>query len=662
MRPALPDRRHRRRQDRRDPRAACARAPNARGAPARSRSSSPARAAGLPDHEALLAAIPAMSLMDTRRYLLADGVERWRDKQLDAVAAALGDAAARPHRGPDRPRQGAGEAARKRSRAPTARSTSSRRRKPASMPRVLVADAQRLGFRLDPAAARLLVDRMGASPVRLQQRARAARALGRGGRRGQRRRPRGDDRRHLRSGRLDALRRPARARRPHGALRLGERLIAQGENVTGLIYGLASRLRAACAAAAQLEEGTPPHAGRVVAEDAPLRGQAAGRPPARRRPRRPADGDRDARRPRASGAAAAPTTATSSRSPSRSGGQRRIAGTSGGSELTYSAAAAAWRAALDFLRAPVFLCMAPFWTALSIFETSVALLARRSPRRRRASIALSRRRKWVFTVLVSRRFSVRSRSLRRIRFFCEAMLAMSSVPGRRRPGSGRPPTIATENDSLETPEAPDTPDPRRARDQRRRRRRARPRRSTPSEEFGASRLRGRQARPHRPLDRLLLDRHRRLAHRRPRPRGRRRRLLRRQRPDVGVHDRLPGPQPGPRAVRRRRPAAGLRPGLHRAARAEATTARPSVSPRPCCCWSTMVLGALTALFVLARAGDHAALRARLLEGAAPRPDGHALPGPLPDPDPARDRAASSSASSTATTASAPSRSRRSSGT
>ena len=30
----------------------------------------------------------------------------------------------------------------------------------------------------------------------------------------------------------------------------------------------------------------------------------------------------------------------------------------------------AMRAALDFLRAPVFLCMAPFCTALSIFETS----------------------------------------------------------------------------------------------------------------------------------------------------------------------------------------------------------------------------------------------------------------------------------------------------
>lgn len=60
------------------------------------------------------------------------------------------------------------------------------------------------------------------------------------------------------------------------------------------------------------------------------------------------------------------------------------------------------------------------------------------------STARSSRRKYVLTVLVSRRFSVRSRSLRRIRFFCEAMFAMSAAPDyteaqrrpepRRRPG------------------------------------------------------------------------------------------------------------------------------------------------------------------------------------------------------------------------------------
>src|ERR1700754_5190135 len=50
----------------------------------------PGEGRGMPDHEALLAAIPAMSLMDSRRYLLADGVERWRDRQLDPVADAVG--------------------------------------------------------------------------------------------------------------------------------------------------------------------------------------------------------------------------------------------------------------------------------------------------------------------------------------------------------------------------------------------------------------------------------------------------------------------------------------------------------------------------------------------------------------------------------------------
>ena len=118
----------------------------------------------MPDHEALLAAIPAMSLMDSRRYLLADGVERWRDSQLDAVAAAIARAPARPHRGPDRPRQSAGRSCSKRSRPRRGEIHEFEAPKAREMPRMLVADAQRLGFRLEPAAARLLVDRMGAEP------------------------------------------------------------------------------------------------------------------------------------------------------------------------------------------------------------------------------------------------------------------------------------------------------------------------------------------------------------------------------------------------------------------------------------------------------------------------------------------------------------------
>ena len=75
-----------------------------------------------------------------------------------------------------------------------------------------------------------------------------------------------------------------------------------------------------------------------------------------------------------------------------------------------------------------------------------------------------------------------------------------------------------------------------------------------------------------PLDGVLLARHRPLAHRRPGARDRRRLLLRRQGADVGVHDRLPGPQPGPQPVRRRRDPGRVRAGLHRAA-GEGRTAR-----------------------------------------------------------------------------------------
>jgi DNA polymerase-3 subunit delta len=216
----------------------------------------PGEGRGMPDHDALLAAIPAMSLMQSRRYLLADGIERWRDKQLEPVLEALGELP------PeltlvlicrDKPAAKLVKAVKAAKgevhdfEAPKAR----------EMPRTLVAEAQRLGFRLDPAAARMLVERMGANPVRLHNELeRLALWAGEGG--------------AVEAADLaemiadtsemavwtlsDALIEGNAA----VAMRIGERLIEQGENVTGLIYGLASRLRGACAAAAQLEEGIPP--------------------------------------------------------------------------------------------------------------------------------------------------------------------------------------------------------------------------------------------------------------------------------------------------------------------------------------------------------------------------------------------------------------------
>lgn len=216
----------------------------------------PGEGKGMPDHEALLAAIPAMSLMDSRRYLLADGIERWRDKQLEPVLSVLRELP------PDltlvlicRDKPAAKLA--KAVKAAKGEVHEFEAPKAREMPRILVGEAQQLGFRLDPAAARMLVERMGANPVRLRNELeRLALWAGEGG--------------EVSAADLeemvtdtsemavwtlsDALIEGNAA----AALRIGERLIGQGENVTGLIYGLASRLRGACAAAAQLEEGIPP--------------------------------------------------------------------------------------------------------------------------------------------------------------------------------------------------------------------------------------------------------------------------------------------------------------------------------------------------------------------------------------------------------------------
>jgi DNA polymerase-3 subunit delta len=211
---------------------------------------------GAPDHEALLAAIPAMSLTESRRYLLADGVERWRDAQLDAVAAALGELP---------PDLSVVLIARAKAPAKLSRAVKAAKGeihefeapKARDMPRALVGDAKRLGFSLDGAAARMLVERMGANPQRLHNELeRLALWAGEGGEVG------AADLDAMVSDTSEAavwaLSDALLERDAPGALRISERLVSQGENVTGLIYGLASRLRKACAAAAMLEEGMAP--------------------------------------------------------------------------------------------------------------------------------------------------------------------------------------------------------------------------------------------------------------------------------------------------------------------------------------------------------------------------------------------------------------------
>jgi len=215
----------------------------------------PSEGRGGPDHEELLLAIPAMSLTETRRYLLADGVERWRDKQLEAVAGALG--ALPPDltvvliaraKGPAKLAKAvkAAQGEIHEFEAPKAR----------DMPGLLVRDAKQLGFALEPAAARALVDRMGANPVRLRNELeRLALWAGDGGQ------VTVADLEAMVSDTSEtavwALSDALIERNASKAASIAERLVSQGENVTGLIYGLASRLRKACSAAAQIEDGVP---------------------------------------------------------------------------------------------------------------------------------------------------------------------------------------------------------------------------------------------------------------------------------------------------------------------------------------------------------------------------------------------------------------------
>jgi DNA polymerase-3 subunit delta len=226
------------------------------GGPAALEVFEPSEGRGPPDHEALLGAIPAMSLTQSRRYLLVDGVERWRDRQLDAVAAALSGLP---------PELTVVLIARAKAPAKLLRAVKAEKGeihefeapKARELPRALVAEAKRLGFRLDPGAARVLVERMGTGSLRLRNELeRLALWAGEGGE------VTVEDLEAMISDTSEAavwsLSDALLERDPARALGLAERLIGQGENVTGLVYGLASRLRKACAAASQLEGGTPP--------------------------------------------------------------------------------------------------------------------------------------------------------------------------------------------------------------------------------------------------------------------------------------------------------------------------------------------------------------------------------------------------------------------
>ena len=213
-----------------------------------------------PDPEALIAAIPSMSLMAERRYLIADGVERWTAKQVAAVVAVLGELppdvtialvaresppkARAPKTLPEAVGNAGGEVLRYD--APKAR----------ELPGRLVAEATSRGFHLDPDAARLLVDRLGERTMRLvTEIERLAVWAG----------PDGE----VSAEDLDSMVADTSeeatwvvsdaivVRDRATAVAAAERLNAQGAAITSIVYQAARRLRDANLAATELEGGTP---------------------------------------------------------------------------------------------------------------------------------------------------------------------------------------------------------------------------------------------------------------------------------------------------------------------------------------------------------------------------------------------------------------------
>ncbi|HEX6117364.1 MAG TPA: DNA polymerase III subunit delta [Solirubrobacterales bacterium] len=216
---------------------------------------------GAPDADALIAAIPALSLIAERRYLLADRVERWNPKQAGAVAAALAELppdttvvlAAREEPPKVKAPKKLAEAVEKAGGdvlsfdAPAAR----------ALPRWLGEEARRRGFELEPDAARLLIERMGNGTVRLANELdRLALWAGEGGSVGV------EDLDEMVADTSEAmvwsLSDAIVEGRAGAAVRYADRLTAQSEALPKIVYGVAGRLRKAHQAATELEAGRSP--------------------------------------------------------------------------------------------------------------------------------------------------------------------------------------------------------------------------------------------------------------------------------------------------------------------------------------------------------------------------------------------------------------------
>lgn len=209
-----------------------------------------------PDADAFIAGLDAFSLTASRRYLLVDGAGGWGKADAERVADALA-------RIPEETTVGlfcSGKAPAKLVKAVEKAGGDAltyEAPKARELPGRLAAEARELGFKLDNAAARMLVERMGARPARLRtELERLALWAGSGGS------VTADDLEAMIADTseqaiwslADAIVEGDAAQ----TLAVAERLVAQGEPLPKIIYSLAPRLRQALHAARRIESGASP--------------------------------------------------------------------------------------------------------------------------------------------------------------------------------------------------------------------------------------------------------------------------------------------------------------------------------------------------------------------------------------------------------------------
>jgi len=216
--------------------------------------------------DGVAAALSAMTLVLSRRFLIVDGVERWKDKELDELEAALAAIA---------PETTIAFFAREESRfkAPDRLHTAVKAAKGATstenavksweLPKWVAAQARALGLELEPGAAKALVTHVGDRQQRLLRELEKL-ALGADGDQP------GDGPITLSVDDIDRLTASSAQR---GAWTVADAIIAgdqqaavrtflalrqQGERVAGLLYQISMRVRTAQEVAAAIERGESP--------------------------------------------------------------------------------------------------------------------------------------------------------------------------------------------------------------------------------------------------------------------------------------------------------------------------------------------------------------------------------------------------------------------